>query len=207
MKEKKFRDSSDEPVFGEVWVAGGPVWINFANTIALASKGMVDVTESFDSLRWWLGAMGLAAPDVVRSEDLAFARNFRLFIARIGEQIERGESIDTDDVHQINSVLRDQRRWDELEPIHDGHFAVRTVRLVDTIEQALGPVAESLCETLVHGDPARLRTCAHPDCVLKFYDDSKNGTRRWCTMSGCGNRAKAAAFLTRKRTTSKSVLG
>ncbi len=73
------------------------------------------------------------------------------------------------------------------------------LRSTDTIEQALGPVVESLIETLVHGDRSRLRTCAHQDCELRFYDDSKNGARRWCTMSGCGNRAKAAAFLQRKK--------
>jgi predicted RNA-binding Zn ribbon-like protein len=28
--------------------------------------------------------------------------------------------------------------------------------------------------------------------VRVFYDTTKNGRRRWCDMSTCGNRAKAA---------------
>ncbi|MDE3720434.1 CGNR zinc finger domain-containing protein [Nocardiopsis sp. N85] len=48
--------------------------------------------------------------------------------------------------------------------------------------------------------PDRIRRCAHPDCVLYFYDTSKNGTRRWCSMAGCGNRAKAARHHARERT-------
>jgi len=37
----------------------------------------------------------------------------------------------------------------------------------------------------------RVRQCANPACQWLFLDDSKSGTRRWCTMRTCGNRAKA----------------
>lgn len=47
--------------------------------------------------------------------------------------------------------------------------------------------------------PDRIRRCGHPDCVLYFFDTSKNGTRRWCSMAGCGNRAKAARHQARAR--------
>ncbi len=39
--------------------------------------------------------------------------------------------------------------------------------------------------------PDRIRQCEHDRCVLWFLDASRNGTRRWCTMARCGNRAKA----------------
>jgi predicted RNA-binding Zn ribbon-like protein len=38
----------------------------------------------------------------------------------------------------------------------------------------------------------RIRSCAHESCVLHFLDTSRNGTRRWCSMATCGNRAKAS---------------
>jgi predicted RNA-binding Zn ribbon-like protein len=44
---------------------------------------------------------------------------------------------------------------------------------------------------LVRG-PFRIRQCAHESCVLRFFDTSQNGRRRWCSMAGCGNRAKAS---------------
>lgn len=37
----------------------------------------------------------------------------------------------------------------------------------------------------------RVRICANPACRWLFLDLSKSGTRRWCSMSACGNRAKA----------------
>jgi len=53
--------------------------------------------------------------------------------------------------------------------------------------------AQSYLE-LLSETPERIRRCAHPNCVLYFYDTSKNGTRRWCSMKTCGNRAKARRF-------------
>jgi predicted RNA-binding Zn ribbon-like protein len=37
------------------------------------------------------------------------------------------------------------------------------------------------------------------DCGWLFLDSSKNATRRWCSMEGCGNRAKLRRFLERRR--------
>ncbi|MEU1980255.1 CGNR zinc finger domain-containing protein [Nocardia sp. NPDC019395] len=52
--------------------------------------------------------------------------------------------------------------------------------------------------TLLAEAPARIRRCAHADCILFFYDTSKNGTRRWHSMTTCGNRAKAARYHARR---------
>ncbi|MEU9893137.1 CGNR zinc finger domain-containing protein [Streptomyces phaeochromogenes] len=47
--------------------------------------------------------------------------------------------------------------------------------------------------------PDRIRHCAHESCVLHFFDTSRNGTRRWCSMASCGNRAKASRHYARTR--------
>ncbi|WP_018350641.1 CGNR zinc finger domain-containing protein [Longispora albida] len=47
-----------------------------------------------------------------------------------------------------------------------------------------------------YGD--RIRPCTNPDCILWFVDISRNRGRRWCSMAGCGNRAKARSFYARK---------
>ncbi|KQS10078.1 hypothetical protein ASG04_05720 [Curtobacterium sp. Leaf183] len=48
------------------------------------------------------------------------------------------------------------------------------------------------------GRPARLSRCSAPDCGLVFYDSSRGGTRRWCAMQRCGNRAKVRAHRARR---------
>jgi predicted RNA-binding Zn ribbon-like protein len=58
-------------------------------------------------------------------------------------------------------------------------------------------VAASLAMMLGRDDRLRYRACANETCRFTFYDDSKPGTRRWCSMELCGGRAKARAFRLR----------
>ncbi|MCJ1712805.1 CGNR zinc finger domain-containing protein [Microbacterium sp. M1A1_1b] len=48
------------------------------------------------------------------------------------------------------------------------------------------------------GRPSRLSRCSAPDCGLVFHDSSRGGTRRWCAMQRCGNRAKVRAHRARR---------
>ena len=43
----------------------------------------------------------------------------------------------------------------------------------------------------------RFKACPGPGCAWVFVDTTRNGSRRWCDMAACGNRAKAAAFRAR----------
>jgi predicted RNA-binding Zn ribbon-like protein len=60
-----------------------------------------------------------------------------------------------------------------------------------TAPSLLAPILWSAADLLVQAPHRRIRICANPDCGWLFIDASKNGTRRWCDMSSCGNRAKA----------------
>ncbi|HEY4089755.1 MAG TPA: ABATE domain-containing protein [Bryobacteraceae bacterium] len=64
-------------------------------------------------------------------------------------------------------------------------------------DDLLGPVAHSIAALLADLDRAKIRKCRH--CVLHFYDTSRKGTRRWCSMQICGNRAKVATYAARRR--------
>ncbi|GAA2162718.1 CGNR zinc finger domain-containing protein [Actinomadura napierensis] len=44
---------------------------------------------------------------------------------------------------------------------------------------------------------ARVRACAGDRCGALFLDTSRPGTRRWCSMNTCGNRAKKDALHAR----------
>lgn len=47
--------------------------------------------------------------------------------------------------------------------------------------------------------PERLRKCEGEPCGWLFLDTTKNHSKRWCSMAGCGNRAKARRFQERQR--------
>ena len=65
-------------------------------------------------------------------------------------------------------------------------------------EDLFAPVAHSAAMFFADVDRDRVRKCGQ--CVLHFYDTSKKGTRRWCSMQLCGNRLKVAAYAARRRT-------
>ena len=57
-------------------------------------------------------------------------------------------------------------------------------------DHILGPVAWAAIDLLRGGELDRLKQCPADDCHWLFLDRSKNGSRRWCEMSTCGDRAK-----------------
>jgi predicted RNA-binding Zn ribbon-like protein len=64
-------------------------------------------------------------------------------------------------------------------------------------EDLFAPLAHSAAKLFAEADRSRVRMCGQ--CVLHFYDTSKKGTRRWCSMQLCGNRLKVAAYARRQR--------
>ena len=63
----------------------------------------------------------------------------------------------------------------------------------------LAPVLWSAGDLALGPRAARVRQCANPACQWLFLDDSKSGNRRWCSMSACGNRAKAHRHYARHK--------
>ncbi len=63
----------------------------------------------------------------------------------------------------------------------------------------LGPLALSAVGLLLQQDAARIRRCDGEHCGWLFLDRSRNGRRRWCEMSVCGNRAKQQALRARRQ--------
>lgn len=69
------------------------------------------------------------------------------------------------------------------------------------LDRPLWPIVRSAAELLTSGDEGRIRECAAHDCGWLFFDESRNRTRRWCSMQTCGNRAKVDRFRARRRGT------
>ena len=60
-------------------------------------------------------------------------------------------------------------------------------------------IAQDAIALLESAELTRVKRCpGSGDCGWLFLDTSKNATRRWCSMEGCGNRAKMRRFLNRK---------
>ena len=60
----------------------------------------------------------------------------------------------------------------------------------------LWPIVAAAVELLTHGPADRIKSCGA--CRFLFIDQSKNGSRRWCSMDDCGKAAKIARYLQRR---------
>lgn len=69
----------------------------------------------------------------------------------------------------------------------------------------LHPILRSFGELLASADLERLRECGGPTCTWLFLDRSPSGSRRWCSMKTCGNRAKARRHYRRRKSLGSSV--
>lgn len=70
-------------------------------------------------------------------------------------------------------------------------------------ECVLWRLAASASELLTSEDVDRVKRCASDECGWLFLDTSRNRSRRWCRMEGCGNRMKARRHYRRARDGSK----
>jgi predicted RNA-binding Zn ribbon-like protein len=62
----------------------------------------------------------------------------------------------------------------------------------------LHAVARALADLLTSPRLHRVGRCEGVgDCGWLFLDTTKNGSRRWCSMAGCGSRAKMRRYYAR----------
>jgi predicted RNA-binding Zn ribbon-like protein len=67
----------------------------------------------------------------------------------------------------------------------------------------LAPVVRAAADLATSAELSRIRECGSDTCFWLFLDRSKNGTRRWCDMKVCGNRAKARRHYQRGKSSAR----
>jgi predicted RNA-binding Zn ribbon-like protein len=100
-------------------------------------------------------------------------------------------------LREVNKALRAPYMI-ELVPASDG-VSLDHRHEGDPISGALARLAEAVARELTQGDPRRMRICANDECRWVFRDYSPAARRKWCDMSSCGNRAKAARHRERQK--------
>jgi predicted RNA-binding Zn ribbon-like protein len=132
---------------------------------------------------------------------LGRAKSFREAIfAALAEAIHGGR-INAASLEPVNMHLSSLLSRVEISVSDDARRQDRRVRVGISelcLTSILIEVAWSLLD-LLRGEERRfVKECATPGCHWMFVDRTKNKRRRWCAMSTCGGRAKAAAFKARR---------
>jgi predicted RNA-binding Zn ribbon-like protein len=177
--------------------------LDFVNT----SFAGGDALPNFAAFVCWLTAAGALTPDEARAalghaaegeRIMARVLALRSAMRRIVEAFVGAQPAPEKDIVAVNAYLRRIPVHDELVAIEGGFTSVRHAT-TDTPESLLYFVAEAARKLFTTKHAQSIRRCANEECTHYFYDASKNGTRRWCSMAGCGNREKVAALRSRRR--------
>lgn len=184
---------------------------DFVNTDDLENGFPIDHLSSLgDALTWFVergvihseGADRLrasAAADPAAAErDLARIKTVRGALREVADAIVEHRPPHPGSLDTVNRALH-ARQVIELVPSNDGCVAVDHRHVGDPIDDALARLCDPLVSELTNGDPERIRICDNDTCRWVFFDTSRTARRRWCDMSTCGNRAKAARHRARAK--------
>ncbi len=192
-------------------LTGGALCLDFVNTWGDRQRPECDLLRGYPSLLSFAAEAGILghrrvvelAGQAGRTPAAAAATGaaalvlrealYRLFAAQA-----RGRRVASADVGAVNRSLAGAFRhlrltrqgaaygwsWDP------GH---------DSLAAPLWPIARSAAELLTSPDLARVRECDGRACTWLFLDESRNRSRRWCSMESCGNRAKARRHYQRRQ--------
>jgi predicted RNA-binding Zn ribbon-like protein len=135
---------------------------------------------------WFVGRSGFVTASPLDARVHAELSDLRDLLRRL---LLSGRRPDAGAVAHLNRCLAGASRWWQLAPA--GRGMELSVRWSDKGWPAvMAAVAASYAALLVGGGISRVRACANPDCSFIFYDDSRNGSRRWCDVAVCGNLLK-----------------
>lgn len=192
---------------------GERLCLHFVNTVeAPHSAGPVDFLEQYSDLvrwSWHAGAIaGTEAEQLLananrqpRQAALIFerARALRASMDRALRALAKGTAPDDTDLGHISHEYVVTLTKARLSPTRDG-FCWAWSASSDDLDRPLWLVVGSMVELLTTSDLTRLKICPGAgDCGWLFYDTSKNASRRWCSMEGCGSRVKMRRHYARRR--------
>jgi predicted RNA-binding Zn ribbon-like protein len=197
-----------EWIDGFLFVANRPI-LDFLNTKPVLAEGPTEFLTDAQALERWLIASGMAispktksqlrswrnAPEaaVFLKELIAFRERFRGAVMKI----EAGSLPSDSFLAEVNALLLQYPRHTLLNR-RDGQI-LREVFFEPKKPSDLWTVfIDAAADLLSEAATSRIRKCE--SCVVHFFDTSKKGSRRWCSMNICGNKLKVAAYQQRRRT-------
>jgi predicted RNA-binding Zn ribbon-like protein len=96
---------------------------------------------------------------------------------------------------QLTAAARRARLRPEFTPSGQ----TRLTAAATGVDGALGGLLVVVTEAMADGRWRRLKVCRNDACRWVFFDASRAGVGKWCSMAVCGNRSKAAAWRARQR--------
>jgi predicted RNA-binding Zn ribbon-like protein len=193
---------------------GGHLALDFVNTVDWRDDPdrRKELLADFDDLLDWAKAAKLVGPTEVRTmaaeaergpgramRGLRRARRLREVLARLLTAAAGGSRPAARDLRLLNAFLAAAMRLRRLDARGTAYAWSWGAEKEADLDSLLWPIVLAAADLLASDHRAELRSCGGEGCGWLFLDTSRSRRRRWCTMRGCGNRAKARRFYQRTR--------
>jgi predicted RNA-binding Zn ribbon-like protein len=200
------KDAS-EWVDGFLFVANRPI-LDFLNTRPALAEGPTELLPDVAALERWLIASGIVSSAKMKRlvqgwrhlpEAALFHKDVIAFRERLREAVLRLESGSAPSDEFIQEVNRGLLKNPPATVLRKREGRIVRVQMFD-LERPTDLwklIFDGAADLLSEPEIDRIRQCEK--CVLHFFDTSKKGSRRWCSMNICGNKLKVAAYQRRKR--------
>lgn len=211
MEKKKKKNVASE--LDSDWIDGflflaNQLALDLLNTRPLIDGEPVELLPDFDALLRWFRAAGIINSRELTAlkkkwthpiEDrraLASILSLREMLRKEVISWESGTFVHPATIDELNRLLCDHPVRRRLIG-RTGSVCLEEAPAYDSPEDLIAPLAEAAARLFAEADRSRVRRCDR--CILHFLDTSKKGTRRWCSMRLCGNRAKVADYAKRQK--------
>ena len=214
-------DASNPTTIETLSLLGGRLCLDFTNTIdPRIGNHPRDLLANYSDLVHWSLHADLLFEDEAeqllnnaahrRAEAIiVFERaiTLREAIYRVYLAVARGKAPENADLNILKASFVEAMRHAQIIPTSTG-FQWEWTEKESAFDQMLWPVARSAVELLTSSEIKKVKECPGAgDCGWLFLDMSKNGSRQWCSMEGCGSRVKMRRQYARKRSASTSHSG
>ncbi|MFA6116999.1 MAG: ABATE domain-containing protein [Sphingomonas sp.] len=194
-----------------IFIADAP-GIDFLNSVATPVDRPVDWIGDGQGLVDWLRQAGLVPGEQL---DSIAARAMPGELDRVADQARdlrewfrgflkshMGRPLDPATLKELaplNRLLERDEAYSRIVLDEGAGLRLEIDRRWRSPESLLIPIGEILARVVVEQDFAQVKACEGHGCTLLFSDHTRRHTRRWCSMSVCGNRAKVSAHRSRRK--------
>ena len=192
-------------------LSGGALCLDFANTWEDRQREEEEHLHAYPDVLAFAVQTGIVDPGrasaMARRADgdpaaagraFAAARELRDAIYRLFSAVAAGREPPADGLERLNAILPEALAGARVERRGVG-FEWAWADPADRLESPLRPIARSAADLLTSERLGRIRECDGRTCTWLFLDQSRNRSRRWCSMETCGNRAKVRRHYRRLR--------
>jgi predicted RNA-binding Zn ribbon-like protein len=198
---KQRTNRNKKPAFDDFQFISGSLALDFVNTIANRLGEPRECLANADEFNRWARMAGLLAKHetlIVASGQLRKFKAAREELYGIFRPLALGKPPSVGAIARLNLMFSRVAGKRQLERV-SGKIQWTWRMSKHDPDRILGPILLSASGIFVSGLYGKLRECGDRYCGWIFLDRSHAGCRRWCSMSDCGNRAKARESYRRKK--------